>query len=391
MVIQFQGDSDLVKKLLKSSLKVIQYCEKYAEELAKSGELTGVIQSKLVNIATKAVNFGEPGDKKFSEQQLYWLEIHLKIDDLWQLANEKFNVNISKALEESEEISKLKKYKQLLREGDKFDFQLYLHHLKNCTDEQKDAIKVNLESNKPIFDVMTRCHIDIPDVQRMTINMKDSTKLKPLSYYGISNAPDKDIQLKVAKDKEIKWSSGSLYFFYPVRKQSIVGFGYSENGPMGKCIDGNHNNPNISALHEEVPQDFKPVKVWGSYNYNLILGENGQLVESGNGNSNVCSNTEFKLVKGLKGEIDQISVSHDAVWVLLKDNTLWYKGETRSYSMPENSNKTAFTQHKIWTEKGKEETIVDIVSSHGANFFVTDKGKLWARGESFLSFIDQSS
>jgi hypothetical protein len=59
--------------------------------------------------------------------------------------------------------------------------------------------------------------------------MKDSTKLKPLTYFGLSMDPDKDVQLKVAKDKTIEWPSGSAYFFYPLRKQSIVCFGSNDN------------------------------------------------------------------------------------------------------------------------------------------------------------------
>jgi len=90
---------------------------------------------------------------------------------------------------------------------------------------------------------MTRSYINIPEVQRMTIKMKDSTKLKPLTYYGISNDPDKDVQLKVAKDKEIDWPSGSVYFFYPIMKQSIVGFGANDKSPMGQCIGDNFNTP----------------------------------------------------------------------------------------------------------------------------------------------------
>jgi hypothetical protein len=40
---------------------------------------------------------------------------------------------------------------------------------------------------------MTRCHVEIPEVQRMTIKMKDTTKLKPLSYFGLSNDPENDV------------------------------------------------------------------------------------------------------------------------------------------------------------------------------------------------------
>lgn len=203
MIIYFQGDNELIKKLLKSTLRLIVFCQSHALDLAQSGELNGVIQCKLLNLATKSIFFGYDSDKKFNEQQLFWLEIHLKVDELWKQVNEEFGIKISKILEDSRDISELKQKKQILKEQDNFDLQMYLYHLKNCTQEQKDTMKINLESNNPMFNVMTRSHINMPEVQRMTIRMKDNTKLKPLCYYGISNDPDQEVQLKVSKDKEI--------------------------------------------------------------------------------------------------------------------------------------------------------------------------------------------
>lgn len=105
MVIYFQGNADLVKKLLKSTLKLIIFCQSHALDLARSGELNGVIQCKLLNLATKSINFGYDGDKKFNEQQLFWLEIHLKVDELWKQVNEEFGIKIPKILEDSKDIS----------------------------------------------------------------------------------------------------------------------------------------------------------------------------------------------------------------------------------------------------------------------------------------------
>lgn len=59
--------------------------------------------------------------------------------------------------------------------------------------------------------------------------------------------------------------------------------------------------------------------------------------------SGACSNSEFKLATGLKGEVDQVSLSWHSMWVLLKDNTVWYKGTSSRYSMPEDSSKGSFT------------------------------------------------
>jgi hypothetical protein len=49
MVIQFHASNEIVKKLLKSVLYILDYCLKNSEKLAKAGELTGVIQNKLLN------------------------------------------------------------------------------------------------------------------------------------------------------------------------------------------------------------------------------------------------------------------------------------------------------------------------------------------------------
>lgn len=92
---------------------------------------------------------------------------------------------------------------------------------------------------------------------------------------------------------------------------------------MGSCSS---STASISELDSEVPKDFKPVKAWSGHTYCVVQGHKGQLVESGKLGGNACNQSRFKLVKGLNGEIDQISISYNNMWVLLKDNTIWYKG-----------------------------------------------------------------
>lgn len=58
MTIQFFGSNEIVKKLLKSTLYLVTFCLKHSEKLAKAGELTGVIQNKLLNQLTKSINYG---------------------------------------------------------------------------------------------------------------------------------------------------------------------------------------------------------------------------------------------------------------------------------------------------------------------------------------------
>lgn len=160
---------------------------------------------------------------------------------------------------------------------------------------------------------------------------------------------------------------------------------------MGKCLDDNFNKPAISELDESVPKNFKPIKAWSSHCYSCVLNDKGQLVESGSLGSSACSNSQFKLIADLKQEVEQVSVSYHNMWVVLKDNTIWYKGSSSSHCMPEDQGKPSFTQLKIWPEKEQEEKIVDIAAGYMFTFFVTDKGKLFARGEDFLTTIKQAS
>lgn len=121
-----------------------------------------------------------------------------------------------------------------------------------------------------------------------------------------------------------------------------------------------------------------------------VLDDKNKLYESGYLGTG-CNKSQFTEVKNLKEPVELVSVSHYNIWVLLKDQTLWYKGESRSYNVPENSGKSDFTQHKIWAEKEKEEKIVDICSAYQSNFFVTEQGKLWGRGETMTSLLGQES
>lgn len=131
-----------------------------------------------------------------------------------------------------------------------------------------------------MFDVAFQAYINIPQVQRMNVKISESTKLKPFTYFGISNEPDKINQWKLdAKfDQEFDWPYGSAYISYPLMKQSITGFGSNDSFQLGA---GNFDEPNLTKLSVNVPKDFKPVKAWGCSKYHCVLGQNGEVIQSG--------------------------------------------------------------------------------------------------------------
>lgn len=73
-----------------------------------------IIQIKLLKLATSEVNYEDQTDtesKKFSDQQLLFLELHLQIDQLHAFATMEHKAIISKITEDSESICKVKRDK----------------------------------------------------------------------------------------------------------------------------------------------------------------------------------------------------------------------------------------------------------------------------------------
>lgn len=89
------------------------------------------------------------------------------------------------------------------------------------------------------------------------------------------------------------------------------------------------------------------------------------------------------------------SISNYNMWVLLKDNSLWFKGYSVSSVLPHNSDYTDFTKLSQWwtsdnEEEDKDDKIVEVTAGYQIMFFVTEKGHLWARGEEIISKIGGS-
>jgi hypothetical protein len=181
---------------------------------------------------------------------------------------------------DSEPICLIKKYHQILREKDQFDLLKYIYHIENLDKSQIELMNKTIETGHPGFDTQTRSYIDFPEVQRMTVKIKEATKLKNLTFLGVSTDPEKDIQLKTEKDLEFEWPSGSLYLHYPVYRQSVVGFGKST--ALGQTKSANFKIPAISDPEEEDSKKFEPVRVVGSNNYTAVVSKDGSLFETGN-------------------------------------------------------------------------------------------------------------
>ena len=90
MIIYFQDDKKLVTKLLKSCLKLIEFANKHMVQLTKTGDIAAIVQNKLLKLIIEEVNFKDQvsDNKYFTDQQLIFLELHLKIEELGKKAEE---------------------------------------------------------------------------------------------------------------------------------------------------------------------------------------------------------------------------------------------------------------------------------------------------------------
>jgi len=154
----------------------------------------------------------------------------------------------------------------------------YLYHLDHIEYHQKALMNLNIESNHPAYDVMTRAFINIPEVKRLKIKFKEAMKLKDMSQIGFSNYSKSEIILKNQNSKEFDWQSGSFYMFYPITLQSLVCFGDNEGQRLGDKKN-TFTLPAISA--PESDDSFRPERIYGAGHHSVVVTSSGDLYETG--------------------------------------------------------------------------------------------------------------
>jgi len=154
------------------------------------------------------------------------------------------------------------------------------------------------------------------------------------------------------KDKEFDWPAGSFYLFYPVQKQCVVGFGRNDNKQLGETTE-NFKVPAISSPDEASEESFRPERVFGRHRYTAVISSQGELFETGQLES--CSNlSKFTKATSLKAKVRLVAVASCSVFVVLEDNTMWYKGSSVDYHFPNNESKGSFAQLKLWADQTAE-------------------------------------
>ena len=186
MIVYFHDDKKLTIKLLKSCLKLVAFVRGNLAKLAQSGELVPILQNKLLEAIIKETDFNDQSkdSKYFTDQQLILLEIYLKLDEVRKQAAKGQQVVIRKTVDDSiynKAILDFKRNRVILSESDAFDILLYLKHLNSLSDAEKAFMNVKIETHQPAFDITARASVEIPDVDLLSIEISDKTKIQGIN------------------------------------------------------------------------------------------------------------------------------------------------------------------------------------------------------------------
>jgi hypothetical protein len=175
LVLYFQNNKLLIPKLLKSCQKIIEYARKHGKELVQWSHLEGIVSSRVVNFITSKIEYEDQSEKDsfFTSQQLLFLELHIAIESLREDSNMTHGANIPMFLTDTKAIKYIKQSMQILKEKDDFQLLAYLYHLENIDKSDKDRMNKTYETIHPEYNVKTRTHIKIPEVDKMTLKVSE--------------------------------------------------------------------------------------------------------------------------------------------------------------------------------------------------------------------------
>lgn len=97
LVFLFQKDP-VARKLLKQSVKIVEYMGANEDAFLKNGELARIARNKLVGAATIKFDWQESSSTKFfTAQQIMFLELHLAISRMCDRVSKLHGIPLGKA------------------------------------------------------------------------------------------------------------------------------------------------------------------------------------------------------------------------------------------------------------------------------------------------------
>jgi hypothetical protein len=241
------------------------------------------------------------------------------------------------------------------------------------------------ETVHPEYNVKTRTQIRIPEVDKMTLQVSEQSQMKPLTQVGISGDRfGKDLITFTEKKSQINWASDNCYLHYPISGECLTAFGqmnttsfmgaqpeltcpaghnlvYDAAPPsnatcQGKCkakIAGayygckkcKYEKCALCVIKEKedafkdpvlVKGGFTPEKMVSAANYTAIMTEEGDLYEAGELAGKRLENFTKCLDFPQGSKVAFLAAATETCWVVLADNSVYYKGTSKQFHFPEN-------------------------------------------------------
>jgi len=387
MILKFWNttkENAIITKLLHSCIHLVFYMSEYLKEMNDNGILEKFVNEPLITKIVKQIDYekaDKPDNKSFSEKQKLLLEIYLGLIGLVQKASNDFGrLTWDSTLEITKGISIAKRGLQIIKEKDAFNFLPYFIHHKDLKDNEKNMLNQTYESNHNAFNVKTCGKFVIDQVERMTIKFSDKSDFKPLTWMGIATDA-KGAGMHLYDKEEIKKNDGKkefnmshFYSFYPIVKQMAVTFGKERRDRTGMNKDAEE-----PTLVKSTKED-RPIQIFAEKNHSIMICEDGTVKQTGRCESSNSEYKEFKIGKDdkVKVKIAKISCGPSTALILTEDKKVYYKGNSNDFALPEDANKSEFTEFKLSQDPLFSDKIVDIAAGRNCNCFVTESGALYA-------------
>ena len=77
--------------------------------------------------------------------------------------------------------------------------------------------------------------------------------------------------------------------------------------------------------------------------------------------------------------------------MIAESGKVFYAGESTQFELPNNQVVTTLKEFKLSNDESNTEQVVDVACGNRYNLYVTNKGRVWAAGKSFLRRVGMDS
>jgi len=350
--------------------------------------IEGLLRLKIFKKMIEKCNFDVTvlsGNKLTPEQKLLF-EIYLLINKI-----DSSVVGTWSLYTYTDILLELSKCKEVLKEGKDFDMISYLIYFNNELSGPQQHTKVYADTYYNVFDCKISAKVHFDGFKKMTIRVDEMSKISDNTFIGISSDPDGESILKKISQKDITKDStrfdiysNQCFIHYPYNPPRIVGFGEGNDYKLG----------NSSTVTTSEPTEFtnfrKPIKsIKTRRNFTVALDADGQLYYSGYKTS--FSNTNQTMTKYHKklptDTIVRIETGSYNVIALTDTGKFYCEGSDYLYQFDSYSTE----KYDFWYKQRPDEETESVIDFDAGNYYhlyITDNGKLYGAGNTFLSGLN---